>query len=42
MVVLEEDRVPELEAVLREFKAQTLQEAIYLEIQRGVEFRFLT
>jgi hypothetical protein len=41
VVVLEESRVDELEAVLREFKAKTLQQAIYLEIQRGVEFRFL-
>jgi hypothetical protein len=38
---LDETRVAELEVVLREFKANTLQQAIYLEIQRGVEFRFL-
>jgi hypothetical protein len=41
VVVLEEGRVDELEAILREFKSKTLQQAIYLEIQRGVEFRFL-
>jgi hypothetical protein len=41
VVVLDEERIDELEAVLREFKSRTLQEAIYLEIQRGVEFRFL-
>jgi hypothetical protein len=41
MVVLEAGRIGELEAVLRAFKAKTLQEAIYLEIQRGVEFRFV-
>lgn len=41
VVVMDEKRVDELEAVLREFKSKTLQEAIYLEIQRGVEFRFL-
>jgi hypothetical protein len=41
VVVLEENRVDELEAILRTFKAKTLQQAIYLEIQRGVEFRFL-
>ena len=41
VVVLEESRIDELETVLRAFKAKTLQEAIYLEIQRGVEFRFL-
>src|SRR5215471_9685001 len=37
VVVLEESRVPELEQVLRDFKAKTLQEAIYLEIQRDVD-----
>ena len=41
VVVLDEGRIDELEVVLRAFKAKTLQEAIYLEIQRGVEFRFL-
>ena len=41
MVVLEEGRIGELEDVLRAFKAKTLQEAIYLEVQRGVEFRFV-
>jgi hypothetical protein len=41
VVALEESRIDELETVLRAFKAKTLREAIYLEIQRGVEFRFL-
>lgn len=41
VVVLEEGRIDELEAILREFKSRTLQVAIYLEIQKGVEFRFL-
>ncbi len=41
MAVVDESRIDELEGVLRAFKAKTLQEAIYLEIQRGVEFRFL-
>ncbi len=41
VVVLEEGRVGESEAVLREFRSKTLQEAIYLEMQRGVDFRFL-
>jgi ribosomal protein S21 len=41
VVVLEEARVPELEQVLRDFKAKTLQEAIYLEIQRDVDVRLL-
>lgn len=41
MVVVDESRIGELEAVHRAFKAQTIQEAIYLEVQRGVEFRFV-
>ena len=41
VVVLDEGRVGEMEGVLREFKATTSQEAIYLEVQRGVDFRFL-
>ena len=38
-VVLEESRVPELEQALLDFKAKTLQEALYLEIQRDVDVR---
>jgi hypothetical protein len=41
MVVLDEALIPELEEVLREFKSQTLQEAIYLEVQRNVEVRLI-
>jgi len=41
VVILEEARVPELEQVLRDFKSKTLQEAIYLEIQRDVDVRFI-
>lgn len=41
VVALDEDRVDELEQLLREFKSKTLQEAIYLEVQHGVDFRFL-
>jgi hypothetical protein len=40
-VVFEEDRLDELEQVLRDFKAKTMQEAIYLEIQRFIEIRYL-
>ena len=40
-VVLDETRIGELEGLLRQFKSRTLQEAIYLEIQRDVEVRFL-
>jgi hypothetical protein len=41
VVTLDEGRLPELEQVLRDFKARTSQEAIYLEIHRHVEVRFL-
>lgn len=41
LVVLEEARLGELEQVLREFKEKTTQEAIYLEVQKDVEVRFI-
>ena len=41
VVILEESRIPELEQVLRDFKSKTLQEAIYLEIHRDVDVRFI-
>ena|SRR5438876_12275288 len=40
-VVVEDSRLPELEEVLRAFKRQTKQEAIYLEIHRDVDVRFV-
>lgn len=40
-VALDESRVDELEDLLRSFKSQTLQDAIYLEIQRDVDIRFV-
>jgi hypothetical protein len=40
-VMIEEARVSEIEAILRDFKDQTLQEAIYLEIQRDIDIRLL-
>jgi len=40
-VILDESRVGELEQALRDFKAKTQQEAIYLEIQRDVDVRFI-
>jgi hypothetical protein len=40
-VVTEEERIGELEDSLRVFKKQTLQEAIYLEIQRDVDIRLI-
>jgi hypothetical protein len=41
VVVLVEGRVPELEAVLRDFKSRTHQEAVYLEIHHQVEIRLI-
>ena len=41
MIFLDEDRISELEQVLRDFKARTTQEAILLEIQRDVELRLI-
>jgi hypothetical protein len=41
LVLLDEARLPELEQILRDFRAKTLQEAIYLEIQREVDVRFI-
>lgn len=40
-LVLEKDRLGELEEILRDFKAATAQEAIYLEIEHHVELRLL-
>ena len=40
-VVLDDTRIGELEDILRQFKSKTLQEAIYLEIQRDVDVRFI-
>jgi hypothetical protein len=40
-VILDEDRIDDLTKLLLEFKSGTLQEAIYLEIQRDVDVRFL-
>ncbi len=41
MIVLGEERLPDLEAILRAFKAKTQQEAILLEVERNVDVRFL-
>jgi len=40
-IVMLEDRVDELEDLLRQFRNQTQQDAIYLEIQRDVDVRFI-
>src|SRR5437870_2064038 len=40
-VMIDEERVDELEQVLREFRSKTTQEAIYLEIQHNIDFRLV-
>lgn len=40
-VMIDDTRLPELEDVLRRFKASTTQEAIYLEIQHNTEMRLI-
>ena len=40
-VVLDDADLPELESILRDFRAKTKQEAIYLEVHRQVDIRFL-
>lgn len=42
MVGLDDANISYLEEILMNFKDSTLQESIYLEIQRQVEFRFLS
>ncbi len=41
VVILDESRLPELEEDLRDFKSRTLQEALYLEVHRDVDVRFI-
>jgi hypothetical protein len=41
MIVIDDGRLGELEQILRDFKNKTLQEAIYLEIQRDIDVRFI-
>ena len=40
-VMLDDSRLAELEDVLRRFKANTTQEAIYLEVQHNTEMRLI-
>ena len=40
-VILDETRLGELVLVIQDFKNKTLQEAIYLEVHRDVEVRFI-
>ena len=41
VIVLDEARLTELEHLLRDFKSKTQQQAIYLEIQRDLDIRFI-
>ncbi|MBX9625409.1 MAG: hypothetical protein K2X82_16505 [Gemmataceae bacterium] len=41
IAVMDEPAVAALKELLRAFKSATLQEAIYLEVQHGVEFSFV-
>lgn len=41
MVAMPEERIPELEAILRSFKSKTTQESIFLELERNIEIRWL-
>ena len=41
VVVIEEAQVKLLVELLREFKSRTTQEAIYLEVERDVDVRFI-
>lgn len=41
MVVIDDKELPILESILNSFKSKTTQEAIYLEISRGVDVRFI-
>jgi len=41
-VIVEESELVILESILREFRRQTTQESLYLEILRDVDVRFVT
>lgn len=40
-IVIEEGQIPDIESVLRTFKEKTTQEAIYFEIQRDIDMRYI-
>ena len=40
-VVIEESQISDVESVLRSFKEKTTQEAIYFEIQRDIDMRYI-
>lgn len=41
MVILDEKGLPELEAILRRFKARTTQEEIFLEVTQDIDIRLI-
>ena len=41
VVILDESALQELEAILKRFKAKTVQEAIFLEVEHDVDLRLL-
>jgi len=41
MIVLAEERLAELEAIIRDFKSKTQQESIFVEVEHNVDVRFL-
>ena len=41
MLILPEDQLEELVEILRQFKAKTRQEAIYLEVEHDVDLRLI-
>jgi hypothetical protein len=40
-VVIDEGQIADIESILRTFKAKTTQEAIYFEIQRDIDMRYI-
>lgn len=40
-VILQEDKLPVLESILLDFKEKAKQEAMYLEVERQIDVRFL-
>lgn len=41
-IVMDETRIDEVVRILKEFRSKTLQESIYMEVQRNLEIRFIT
>jgi hypothetical protein len=41
-IVMDESRIDEVVRILKEFRSKTLQESIYMEVQRNLDIRFVT